>query len=138
MNAMTPGSMLGGFGLCTRAMLLHEKGPAPREAPVQRLAQPAAVSSTAPSDFPPRSCDLLVRPFGSASTYSRAPLGAKGNLEAGPGPCKVEDARKNRILRLLNSQHFHSTVCNVWITPDHAPNTVRTSAEIGRPVAGSR
>src|SRR5213079_2168246 len=91
------------------------------ETPVQRLAQPAAVSSTAPSDFPPRSCDLLVRPFGSASTYSRAPLGAKGNLEACPCACKPATHEKVRILRLLNNQHFHSRVCNMWITPGYVP-----------------
>src|SRR3954451_21655822 len=97
MKAMTPGSMLGGFGLCTSAMLLEhrrKKTGASEETPVQRLAQPAAVSSTAPSDFPPRSCDLLVRPFGSASTYSRAPLGAMRNLEACTVACKLLAAEK--------------------------------------------
>src|SRR5262249_32975873 len=33
--------------------ILTKRGPAPREAPVQRVAQPAAVSSTVPPDFPP-------------------------------------------------------------------------------------
>src|SRR4051795_8991889 len=95
MKAITPGSMLGGFGFCTRAMLLDaKKDRRLEETPVQRLAQPAAVSSTAPSDFPPRSCDLLVRPFGSASTYSRAPLGAMRNLEARTVACKLLAAEK--------------------------------------------
>src|SRR3954447_7410539 len=101
MNAMTPGSMLGGFGLCTGAMLLHaKKDRRLEETPVQRLAQPAAVSSTAPSDFPPRSCDLLVRPFGSASTYSRAPLGAMRNLEARTIACKSRAHEKSAFCDL--------------------------------------
>src|SRR5689334_21124874 len=38
------------------------------------------------------------------------------NLEATIAACKGSDTRKTRILRTLNNQHFHSAVCNVWIT----------------------
>src|SRR5947207_15977985 len=44
-RAMTPGSMLGGWK-CTRAD--------PREVGPKRFAEPVAVSSTEPLDFPPQ------------------------------------------------------------------------------------
>src|SRR5205814_5005339 len=83
--------------------------------------------------------DLLVRPIGSASTYSRAALGALGNLGGMQGPCKGVARGKSRSLRILNNQHFHSDPCSLWITADHDPSTVRTSDASGSPpFAGSR
>ena len=82
-----------------------------------RFAEPAAVSSTEPLDFPHRPLRaFLVRPIGSASTYSRAALGAVVNLGGGQGPCKSRKIEKIRILRILNNQHFHSGLCNLWIS----------------------
>jgi hypothetical protein len=59
---------------------------------------------------------FLVRPIGPASTYSRAVLGAKGNLGGPGGPRKGSGRGKDRNLRRLNNQHFHSRPCSLWIT----------------------
>src|SRR4029077_9331420 len=58
----------------------------------------------------------LVRPPGAASSYSRAVLGARGNVWP-PETCrKGPRSRKTRNLRTLNNQHFHSPLCILWIT----------------------
>ena len=62
--------------------------------------------------------DLLVRPCGAASTYFRCALGANGNLGCPHRTRKGVESRKVRSLRILNNQHFHSALCNLWITPD--------------------
>ena len=38
---------------------------------LKRFTEPVSLSSTVSADFPPRSCDLRVRPSVTASTYSR-------------------------------------------------------------------
>src|SRR5919205_265200 len=79
------------------------------------FAEPLAVSFTTPSDFPILAlADLLVRPCGAASTYFRCALGANGNLGCPPGTRKGVESRKVRSLRILNNQHFHSALCNLW------------------------
>ena len=85
----------------------------------RRFAEPLAISFTTPSDFPILAlADLLVRPCGAASTYSRCALGANGNLGGLQGTCKGVANGKIRTLRILNNQHFHSALCNLWITAD--------------------
>src|SRR5947207_791939 len=115
---MTPGSMLGGFGrcICARSYRGEKRTGAVRRRS-KRFAEPVAVSSTEPPDFPILAlADLLVQPFGSASTYSRAALGALVNLGCLQGSCKSKHRRKLRTLRKFNNHHFHSALCNLWIT----------------------
>jgi hypothetical protein len=64
----------------------------------------------------PALADWLVRPDGAASSYSRAVLGASGNLWAPQAAIKGWETRKTRNLRILNNQHFHSPLCNLWKT----------------------
>src|SRR5690348_18350334 len=125
MNAMTPGSMLGGFGRCTSA-ILRERG----EGAKKRPAPPGVfLGDAGPKESPSRLRfrpqlrltfrlgplrNLFVRPFGAASTYSRCALGADVNLGQGQAPCKYLGPRKFRILRNLNNQHFHSGLCSLW------------------------
>src|SRR5437588_10288603 len=82
---------------------------------------------------------FLVRPIGSASTYSRAALGAIGNLGGGQGPCKGCEIENVRILRILNNQHFHSGLCSLWIRrslrerrPEEEGDTVVRNGRPGR------
>jgi hypothetical protein len=64
-----------------RSYAITKKDRRPK-APVQRFAEPLAIPSTSPADFPISAlADILVRPFGAASTYSRCALGAKVNLQ---------------------------------------------------------
>src|SRR2546423_1834247 len=58
----------------------------------------------------------LVRPLGAASSYSRAVLGARGNVWPLRTPRKGVGERKTRNLRSLNNQHFHSPLCILWIS----------------------
>src|SRR5947208_6138058 len=58
----------------------------------------------------------LVRPPGAASSYSRAVLGARGNVWPLRTWRKGWKGEKSRNLRTLNNQHFHSTLCILWIT----------------------
>jgi hypothetical protein len=113
----------------------HEKGTAPEGAGPKRFAELVAVSSTTPVDFPISAlADFLVRPLGAASTYSRASLGAPVNLEGNRPRYKGRAPRKARILRIFNNQHFHSTVCSLWIS------LVRDAAGfagVGNPGCGS-
>jgi len=53
---------------------------------------------------------LRVPPSGSASTYSRSVLGARGNLEAPQGTFKAVRARKERKFRTLRYPHLHTPV----------------------------
>src|SRR3981081_2378998 len=97
MNAMTPGSMLGAWKCIARDRIELKREPAP-EAPVQRFAEPLAISLTTPPDFPILAlADLLVRPFGAASTYSRCALGALGNLRGLQGTCKGAATEKTAL-----------------------------------------
>jgi len=92
---------------------------APRDTTMSdhRFAESVAVSSTEPLDFPISAlAGFLVRPIGSASSYSRAVLGASGNLGGREVGCKGLQVENVRILRILNNQHFHSELCNLWIT----------------------
>src|ERR1700761_5777359 len=70
MSAITPWSMLGGRGGCIAAILDEAEGPAPqgRFGP-KKFAEPVAVSSTTPVDFPfrplraaPYDLPVLLRP----------------------------------------------------------------------------
>src|SRR5437773_10546978 len=98
------------------------------------FAEPLAISFTTPADFPISAlADFLGRPFGAASTYSRCALGALANLGCPHRACKGPVGRKNRILRILNNQHFHSALCNLWKTSAQAPSTLRTSDASGTP-----
>src|SRR5947209_10333115 len=110
--------MLGGFGRCiARDPIAARKRTGARRRRSKRFAEPVAVSSTEPPDFPILALAArLVQPFGSASIYSRAALGAVGNLWGRQGSRKWSRRRKFRILRTLNSQHFHSALYNLWIT----------------------
>jgi hypothetical protein len=73
MTAMTPWSMLGGRGGCIAAILDEEKAVAPESGAdgmgPKKVAEPVAVSSTAPTGFPLRllraasyNCPVLLRP----------------------------------------------------------------------------
>jgi len=89
MNAMTPGSMLGARKCIARDRIELKKSPPPK-APDHRFAEPLAISLTTPPDFPILAlADRLVQPFGSASTYFRAALGALGNLGGRQRSCKL-------------------------------------------------
>src|SRR6185437_7432995 len=97
---MTPGSMLGKWKCIARD---------PTGRRTKGFAEPLAISFTTPSDFPISAlADLLVRPCGVASTYSRCALGAIGNLGGLQGTSKGAPNGKIRSLRILNNQHFHS------------------------------
>src|SRR5438132_14164012 len=79
-RAMTPWSMLGGRGgICIRAD--RSRGPAPhaaeRDGP-KKFAEPVAVSSTAPVDFP-------IRPL-RAAPYNLSVL-----LRPTPAPCSAQE-----------------------------------------------
>src|SRR6266480_3819084 len=120
MNAMTPGSMLGGFGTCTSAILREPptarkktgapKGAGPKESPSRLRFRPRHRLTFRLGSLR----NLFVRPFGAASTYSRCALGADVNLGQVQSACKSLDGRKVRILRTLNNQHFHSALCSLW------------------------
>src|SRR5712691_9818214 len=134
MNAITPGSTLGRWKCIGAILSGDEKGPAPEGAGPKDSPSRLRFRPQQPADFPILAlADLLVQPFGTASTYSRCALGAIGNLWGLQGPCKGATHRKNRILRILNNQHFHSALCNLWITRIQAPSTLRTSDESGSP-----
>jgi hypothetical protein len=102
-----------------------------------RFAESVAVSSTEPLDFPISAlAGFLVRPIGSASVYSRAVLGAIGNLRGRQERCKGLQIENVRILRILNNQHLHSELCNLWITLQWrrkaAPATIQSGATVRR------
>src|SRR5205823_1526842 len=97
---------------------------------LNRLAEPLAVSFTTPSDFPISIlADLLVRPCGAASTYFRCALGAIGNLGRLPWTRKTCPNGNVRILRILNNQHFHSALCNLWKTRSGAEDRAHERCE---------
>src|SRR5262245_61241239 len=100
MNAITPGSMLGGWMcIARRDPTAGEKTTGARRRRSKGFAEPLAVSFTSPPDFPISAlADLLVRPFGAASTYFRCALGASGNLGCPHRARKGGGTRKNRIL----------------------------------------
>src|SRR2546421_12427764 len=88
MNAMTPGSMLGARKCIARSYRAEKRSGARRRR-TKRFAEPLAISLTTPPDFPILAlADLLVRPFGAASTYSRCALGAVVKIGGLEGPCK--------------------------------------------------
>src|SRR5438874_6314058 len=121
------------IGAILSACAADKKGPAPEGAGPKRFAEPVAVSSTEPSDFPILAlADRLVQPCGSASTYFRAALGALVNLGGRQASCKWVPRRKIRILRRLNNQHFHSGLCNLWKSGGRPRSARNTRARILR------
>src|ERR1700704_1838244 len=97
MNAMTPGSMLGARK-CIARSYRDEKRTGARRRRSKRFAEPLAISLTTPPDFPILAlADLLVQPFGAASTYSRCALGALGNLGGLQGTCKGVATEKTAL-----------------------------------------
>ena len=88
----------------------HPHGSGARRPPartcfLKRFTEPVSLSSTVSADFPPRSCDLRVRPSVTASTYSRPVLGARGNLGTGSNEYKSAERRK-----FANTARFRNTM----------------------------
>jgi len=88
-QAAEPGEVLIGaetVGLVRDAVELGEE----RQLELKGKSEPVAVSSTEPPDLPILAlADRLVQPFGSASTYFRAALGALVNLGGRQVSCKL-------------------------------------------------
>src|SRR5215470_12361119 len=81
-RAMTPWSMLGGRGGCIAAIVVESRSAARQTASDQKknrragrgfVHNPGRLSA-------PALAGRLVRPPGAASSYSRAVLGARGNV----------------------------------------------------------
>src|SRR4051794_8975963 len=99
---MTPWSMLGmrKWPTASDPTRQQKRTGAPGGAGPKRYAESVAVSSTTPVDFPILPlAELLVRPLGAASTYSRAALGAVVNLRGAHAANKGSPTRKRCILR---------------------------------------
>src|SRR5213080_3866398 len=78
-RAMTPWSMLGGRGgICIRADRSRGRRHTPQSGADQKFAEPVAVSSTAPVDFP-------IRPL-RAAPYNLSVL-----LRPTPAPCSAQE-----------------------------------------------
>src|SRR5437660_7330109 len=110
--------MLGGRGGCIAAIVVEARGPRRsrwgRTKKIRRAGRGFVHSAGRLSASALAS--RLVRPPGAASSYSRAALGARGNVWPPGTRCKGAGRRKCRNLRTLNNQHFHSTLCILWIT----------------------
>src|SRR3954452_24880652 len=79
MTAMTPWSMLGGRGVCIAAIVVEARSAAQQSGGDQKkFAEPVAVSSTAPVDFP-------LRPLRAVS-YDLPVL-----LRPTPAPCSAQE-----------------------------------------------
>ena len=83
----------------------------------KKFAEPVAVSSTTPTDFPLRplraasySLPVLLRPTPAPCSAQEGMYGLSGHV------ARVSRDGKCRNLRTLNNQHFHSTLCILWIT----------------------
>src|SRR5262245_60174344 len=90
-TAMTPGSMLGGRGGCIAAIVVEARS-ATRQSGIgpKKFAEPVAVSSTTPVDFPLRplravSYDLpvLLRPTPAPCSAQEGMYGLWGHLARG-------------------------------------------------------
>ena len=84
----------------------------------KKVAEPVAVSSTTPANFPLRPLAGLARTarrccFVLLPRRARRKWESRGSASSDQG----FDKRKTRNLRILNNQHFPSPVCNLWITP---------------------
>ena len=118
----TPWSMLGGRGLPDTRAIVHrgphgngdDRSQSPSQKKIRRARRGFVHKAARPSVSALAS--LPVVPIGPASTYSRAALGAMGNLGGRRGRFKGAQNGKTRYLRKLNNQHFHSTLCSLWIT----------------------
>src|SRR5437660_10127369 len=111
--------MLGGRGGCIAAIVVEARGPRRsrwgRTKKIRRAGRGFVHSAGRLSASALAS--RLVRPLGAASSYSRAVLGARGNVWPLRTCRKGGQRGKTRNLRSLNSQHFHSPLCILWITP---------------------
>jgi hypothetical protein len=117
-RAITPWSMLGGRGgICTAAIVIERKvarGSVGGTKKIRRAGR--GFVHSAGRLFVSALASRSVRSPGTASSYSRAVLGARGNVWP-PRTCrKGASKRKCRNLRTLNNQHFHSTLCILWIS----------------------
>jgi hypothetical protein len=122
MRAITPWSMLGGRGgrggNCIAAIVVEEAvARACRVGGTKKFRRAGrgfvhSAGRLSVSALASRS----VRPLGAASSYSRAVLGARGNVWPLGARRKGAAERKCRNLRTLNNQHFHSPLCILWIT----------------------
>ena len=117
-RAITPWSMLGGRGgICIAAIVVETETARGRVGGTKKIRRAGrgfvhSAGRLSVSALASRS----VRPPGAASSYSRAVLGARGNVWP-LGTCrKGAVKRKYRNLRTLNNQHFHSPLCILWIT----------------------
>src|SRR3954452_17401901 len=113
-TAITPWSMLGGRGGCIAAIIDEPEASArvsnPKRTKKIRRAGRGFVHSAGRLSASALA-DRLVRPLGAASSYSRAVLGARGNVWPLRTRRKGRKVEKCRNLRTLNNQHFHSTLC---------------------------
>jgi hypothetical protein len=135
-SAITPWSMLGGRGgrggNGIAAIVVERAVRAGRTKRIRRAGRgfvhnPGRLSASALASRP-------VRPPGAASSYSRAVLGARGNVWPLGTRRKGVAERKCRNLRTLNNQHFHSTLCILWISGESpSPRT----ASLGRPAVAA-
>src|SRR6266702_4217081 len=120
-RAITPWSMLGGRGgNCIAAIVVEGRWPRGQSGRTKKIRRAGrgfvhSAGRLSASALAGR----LVRPLGAASSYSRAVLGARGNVWPLRTSRKGARGRKDRYLRTLNNQHFHSPLCILWIT--HAP-----------------
>src|SRR2546421_12947859 len=118
-RAMTPWSMLGGRGgICIAAIVVEADAARGRVGGTKKIRRAGrgfvhSAGRLSVSALASRS----VRPPGAASSYSRAVLGARGNVWPLATRRKGSQPGKCRNLRTLNNQHFHSTLCILWITP---------------------
>src|SRR5690348_2892369 len=115
MVAITPWSMLGGRGGCGSAIaaIVVEPESARRIWGGPKKSRRVGRGFVHNSDRLSASAlaGRPVQPSGVASSYSRAVLGARGNVWP-LGTCRKGPERRNcRNLRTLNNQHFHSTLC---------------------------
>src|SRR5690349_11954167 len=116
--AITPWSMLGGRGgrggNGIAAIVVEARPRSGRDQKIRRAGRGFVHSAGRLSASALAS--RFVRPLGAASSYSRAVLGARGNVWPPRTRCKGAAERKCRNLRTLNNQHFHSPLCILWIS----------------------
>jgi len=122
MKAITPGSMLGGFGRCIGRDPTRSR---------KRTGARRRRSKDSPSRLrfrPQRRLTFRSRPLAEPPRtalrccFDLLPLRARRRCQSTDpwGAFKRDTARKVRTLRILNNQHFHSALCNLWITPRRA------------------